>query len=99
MDWNWTSAKWFEEKHGKEVMRELFVNYVITGGNAHSEPLWKAFCLKQGLCGKGTKIISLNMHHFVSDSNYHMIRVLNGRGQYLINMNVLDSELKEYLGE
>jgi hypothetical protein len=91
--------KHFAEKHGEEAVRELFLNYVITQGNRQSSEVWRELCIRNGLCGKGTKIISMNMHNFVGELDQHMIRVLNGRGQYLVNVNVLDSELKEYLGE
>lgn len=99
MEWNYPNAKWFEEKHGKEVMRELLINYVITNGNRESIPSWLEFCVKLKLCTKSTKNISLNMHRFNHDKDYHMIRVSNGRGQYLININILDTELQQYLGE
>lgn len=102
MEWQQSSAKWFEQKHGKEVMREVLINYVITNGNRASEPLWKELCVRIGLCTKSTKYISLNMHHFnntTGGGNYHMIRVMNGRGQYLINISVMDTELNQYLGE
>lgn len=101
MEWEYTNMKRFAEQHSEEVVHELITNYVITQGQSQSAEMWRLWCVKHGLCGKGTKYTSLNMHNFQSSGgvSYHMIRVLNGRGQYLINVNISDKELKEYLGE
>jgi hypothetical protein len=100
MEWSQQGAKTFANKHGDEAMRELLVNYVITNGSRESSPLWKDFCIKLKLCTKATHGISLNMHYQAGASRpYHFIRVLNGQGRYLIQVNVLNTELQQYLGE
>lgn len=100
MEWSQSNAKTFEQVHGKEAMRQLIVNYIITRGNRESEPIWKEFCIGLKLCTKATKGISLNMN-FQSSSYrpYHMLRIINGQGRYLVQVNILDTELQQYLGE
>jgi len=100
MVWSQKISKEFARVHGDEAMRELIVNYIITNGNRESEPIWKEFCIKLGLCTKATHGMSLNMNFQSASSRpYHFLRIMNGQGRYLIRVNILDTELQQYLGE
>jgi len=83
------------KQYGKPFVEELLDILLIKRGEESSD-YWRTFLLKYKLIKKSTKIIRSNVYHRTNYGDVGwVVRLKNGRDQYIIGLVILDIDLPQ----